>query len=730
MAKGHRKSRRGRKSSRVLPVMLGLAAFTAALAVIGAAALVKITESGLPAVPSWAEYAAGAPKVTRILAADNSVIEEVFVERRTLISPDSLPPLLENAVLAAEDAGFLDHEGLSYAGIARAMLTNLWKGRISQGGSTITQQVVKQVMLSSERTWKRKFRELLLARQFELKLSKNEILAIYMSQIYLGHGRYGFEEAARFFFAKRTVDLSLDEAALLAGLISAPEGNSPMKNPEGAIFRQHYVLDQMADLGMVTREQAQAAARNQLRIWGREEELLGIAPYFTDAVLRELKKLVGPEKLTRGGLQVATTLDLSVSAAVDAAVANGLHDLYVGGRLRSSDERSANIGQVDNGLEEAMPPPPETILARMAGCKRAEEQAFVSVGGSIKVISPESLRRLDADPVRRMDKLCDTIDSLSVSKGTGEVETVQGRMDEVNAELGPQAAFVVINHKTRAVLAMTGGENFRTRKFNRAVQSIRPIGSTIKPFIYTAALMAGIPEDKGWINEPVAFRGAGGKTWRPKNYGGVYDGRSWDMAGALKQSINVIAIKVLQETGVEKVAGLLESFGFKGRIPRDLSMALGSVEATPLELVNAFAVFGSGGKLDTPWMIRSVTDYNDEQLLDHERRSSRVIPANTASKMKSMLRGVVQEGTASGLADIGAEIWGKTGTTNMSREAWFVGGFGDMTGAVIIGYDDRLSMKGATGGNTAVPLFALFARNLIASGEPKQRGRANESGTR
>lgn len=706
---------RSRKKRRGSPVfaLVGILAGLCVIVVLVLAAVVKITEASLPPIPTWDQYADSAPKVTRILASDGSVIRELYTERRTLITPDRLPPLLVNAVLAAEDAGFLEHDGLSYAGIARAMVANLFSGKISQGGSTISQQVVKQVLLSPERTWQRKFRELLLTRLLELKLDKKEILAVYLSQTYLGSGRYGFEEASAYFFGKPASDLNVEEAAMLAGLVSAPEGNSMLKNPEGAVARQMYVLGRMAELDMITPDQARVASGAKLHVVARDPRTLGTAPYFSDAVVRELRGLVGAERLEKGGLTVRTTLDPGVSAAAARSVSEGLSFLYRGGRNRIADQLGGPAGIEDIGLEEKQDVEKGYPTGQVAGCRRGDSQAFVSVDGRMAVVSNASLARLGGTDRERLNQFCDHMDAVAVSKGVRQVDTVHGRLDEMNAELGPQASFVVLDVKSRAVLAMVGGEDFDSRPYNRAIQASMPIGSTIKPFIYGAALMAGIPEDKGWVNEPVAFRGFAGRMWKPRNYGGSYDGRTYDMTGAVRDSINVIAVKVLQETGVGKVAALLEAAGFKGHIPRDLSMALGSVEASPLELANAYAIFGSDGRMDTPWMISDVSDWRGRSLAGHENRPGRVMPADVAKSIRRMLRQVVVDGTARDLNIPEKDVWGKTGTTNMSREAWFAGGFDGLVGAVLVAYDDRLPMRGATGGNTAVPLFRLFVERYV-----------------
>ena len=701
-----------RKAAKSRKKHLGTALLVlAGLIVVGVltlAVVVKLTEASLPAVPSWDEYAASVPKVTRILASDGSVVREIFHQRRTLITPDHLPALLVNAILATEDAGFMEHRGLSYGGIARAMLRNVLHGRISQGGSTISQQVVKQILLTPERTWTRKFKELLLTRQLELKLSKKEILAIYLSHVYLGSGRYGFEEASRFFFGRGVHDLRVEEAAMLAGLVSAPEGNSMLRNPEGAVARQIHVLNRMAETGMLTAEQAETASRARLHVIAKDPTTIGSSGYFADAVERELRRLVGAGQLDTGGFTVMTSLDLAVSEAVEYSIGEGLSGLYRAGRTRVADEGAGFAGVEDLGLGGRTGTGPRLPIAKLAGCRRGDDQAFVTSDGVKKAVSIASIGRLGSDRGKQLDVFCDGFNEVQVSPGIGSMDTFHGKLEVVNAELGPQASFVVLDSSSRAVVAMVGGEDFASRPYNRAIQSSMPIGSTIKPFIYAAALMNDIPEEGGWVNEPVAFRGKGGRLWKPRNYGGAYDGRVYDMTGALKDSINVIAVKVLQQTGVEKVASLLESVGFKGHIPRDLSMALGSVEASPLDLANAYAVFGASGNLDAPWMIDYIDDFHGKRVFSHGSRPGRIIPAAIANRIRKMLRQVVLDGTARALDVEGIEVWGKTGTTNMSREAWFAGGFGRLVGVVLVAYDDRLPMRGATGGNTAVPIFKYF----------------------
>jgi penicillin-binding protein 1A len=720
-----RKASRGRKKrpSRGLrrPLLVYGSLILAGLGILGVVAfatLVRLTEAELPPVPTFAEYEASVPKVSRILASDGTVVAEFFTERRTVIRPDDIAPVLEHALLAAEDSGFHTHAGLSYWGITRAMMVNAWRGEVRQGGSTITQQVAKQVLLSAERTIERKFKEFLAARLIEQKLTKREILAIYLSEVYLGHGRYGFEEASRYYFGKRTADLNAAEAALLAGLVSSPEANSPIRNPEGALARQHYVLGRMVEDGYLTADQAAAEARTQLRLLATEGGRVGAAPYFTDAVRREVTRLFGEGRLLHDGLTVETTLDLAASDAAEAAVSLGLAETFRHGRTRERDEDAAARGESpDDGTEEAdggLPPAPKAVRARIVRCDPNAFAIEVEAGGTHAVLDPLSLGRRILGGKPSVWSICTEGGELPVSLA-GATRAMDGRqVPVVNAELGPQAAMVVLDPRDRGVLALVGGEAFAGRAFNRAVQSRRPIGSTVKPFVYAAALKAGMTPDTTFPNVAIRFRGSHGRSWTPKNYEGGYDGRDYSLTEALAKSINVIAVRVVATITPGPVADLLAAVGVDGQVPRDLSLALGSAESSPLALANAFAAFASGGLHDTPYLIRRVTDAEGNVLLRHEPRPSRQVPAPVAATLKTMMRRVVTDGTGRAAASLPVPAWGKTGTSNRSREAWFVGSDGRRVVSVLVGYDDRLPMAGATGGETAVPFFNLFVRSLPA----------------
>ena len=715
---GSRRRRTSGRKSRSLGrwILRGLLALTVAgvAGLAAATAAVAFVEASLPEIPSFEEYAVRTPKVSRMLAADGTVLAEFFLERRTLTLPDRIPPLVEKAFLAAEDASFRNHGGLSYAGIARAMVVNLWRGRISQGGSTISQQVVKQVLLGPQRTWQRKFRELLLVRRLEARLTKDEILAMYLSEVYLGAGNYGVEEAARWWFGKDAAGLTAGEAALLAGLVSGPEANHPVRNPDGARARRKYVLDRMADLGWLPPEEAARAVA--LPLPSRTAATPSLAPYFTDAVRREVARIFGMGRLLREGLRIRTTLDPGTQQAAEVAVQAFLSRLYSQGRTRTRDEEAGKAdppGEDDDpDGHDPLPAAPRVLDAEVVRCR--EGRIEVEVAGRRARLDPRSLARriLAGQP-----------DPYEVCRPLGRrlpVSVIDPEEDppRVQVEDGPQAALVALDPATRAVRALVGGEDFELRPFNRAVQSRRPIGSTVKPFLYAAARMSGIPADTQVANTAVSFRGGRGRRWTPRNFEGGYDGRLYSLAEAMAQSINVVAVKVLADLGTAPLVDLLRSVGIDGTIPGDLSLALGSAEASPLALANAFADLAADGRHDTPYFIEEVRDALGREVIRHQVRPSQGMPPAIARWVREALREAVTRGTARAAASLPVPAWGKTGTTNRSREAWFAGSDGTLVVAILVGHDDRLPMPGATGGNTAVPLFVDFVRSRIP-GNPR-----------
>ncbi|MBM4386336.1 MAG: transglycosylase domain-containing protein, partial [Deltaproteobacteria bacterium] len=476
----------------------------------------------LPRILSFDEYAENCPKTSRVYAGDGSVAGEFFIERRTVLFPDEIPETFKKAIVAAEDADFYKHGGLSVTGILRAVLKNLIEGEIRQGGSTISQQLVKNFYLSGEKTLKRKFHEALMAWKMEKKLSKDEILAMYLNQIYLGHGRYGIEEASLLYFKRSAKDLKLHEAALIVGLIPAPEIYSPFKSFKLAKERQKYVLSRMIECGMIKQDEAvKSAAMPLLPTQLTYEGTARYGEYYLEEIRRQVIRHLGWTYLYYGGLKVFTPMDLRTQEAADSALFLGLHlvDGKSGVYSRDPEEKplSADMipGIFSEGLKGFMRISGLIFTGRVVGIDRENSRITVDIGGGIKGIVPfASFSRYSAtgsDPALAVKM--DQIARVSLS-GNFLPETP---VPVLNLEMAPQGAIVVIENDTRRCLAISGGDDFEFRKFNRATMAFREIGSVIKPFIFAAGIESGkISPGESFENAPVFLRGKSG-IWSPGN---------------------------------------------------------------------------------------------------------------------------------------------------------------------------------------------------------------------
>lgn len=638
---------------------------------------------GLPSIPSYFQWAARVPKTSKVYAADGRLIAQFYLQKRTLILPDAIPDNLKLAVLAAEDAGFFKHGPVSPISVLRALLIDLLYGRVKQGGSTITQQAVKVLFLSNKRTLHRKIRELVLAYMLERRMTKQQILSVYMSSVYLGLGNIGFEEAAEFYLHKDCEALTIPDAALLAGMISSPERNNPVTHPELAEQRRLIVLDRMLKKGFIDRKTWQAARVQHPVVYSRPRPSLGTAPYFASMVRKQLRLLLGDHSLETEGLRIYTTLDTGVQAYANWVEALGLAHLFRQGRRRLADENHAHK-TVGN--------------AQIIGCDaRAGHWIVRTDKKGLKVNIPfawaQRLFFSDLAPC--------------AVKGRVRLRAILHQSDGTLTGIpvfGPQAAITVIDPTDFSVVAMTGGESFDASRFNRAVNAIRPVGSVAKPFIYAVALDTGkVAPGQTFPNTPLALRAGGGRWWRPSNYEG-FDNKNYTLEQALAYSINVIAIRVLLRTGITAVSEFFTRLGIHARVPHNLSLALGSLETSPMEVAGAMGLFAHNGMYDRPFLIRQVMTFDGKLLFRHHARPRRVLQKWVARKVREYMHAVTTYGTGRSMAGI-PDAWGKTGTTNRSREVWFAGGCAGMTMAVYVGYDDRLPMPHATGANTALPFF-------------------------
>lgn len=668
------------------------------------------------------------PQVSRILAADGTVVAEFFRERRTVIPREQIPEVLVQAVLAAEDADFYSHEGLDYMGMARALYNSLRAGRVTGSGSTITQQTVKNMLLTHERSFTRKAREIILTRRLEERLSKDDILTIYLNTIYLGHGRYGVEEAARYYFDKHAAQLDLNEAATLAGIIQSPERLSPRKHATAAVGRRAYVLEQMAKNGFITAEAASAVDHSPIVLAEEPPERIDTAMWFVNVVKRQVLAKLGEDALYEGGLRIYTTLDLRRQRAAQAAVRRGL--LAIDARQgfgeasqhikdstpwREKRKRALAAWQQDEPDRKDKVPLERAMPARVQEITR--DTIHVDLGFVKADIPRENAQRFANDkgqlPFRPGDEVVVSL--------RADGPAYPKKMDAVLAG-APQSAMVVMDPRNRAVLALVGGWDYASYPYDRATQARRQPGSSFKPFVYGAALASKrFTPATVMLDAPETWQIGPGKWWKPKNYDGKYRGEV-SLRTALARSINTVAVKLTNDLGIEPVQTFARQAGIRSELADNLTLALGSSEVSPLELVNAYATIANGGLPGEPYFITEVADAQgviDVKFGDDtEDRPDRAIDEDVAWLLRNMMRSVVTAGSGIQVSKLTKrEVVGKTGTSNDARDTWFVGLLPEVVAAAWVGFDAPQSLgPKETGGRTAAPIVGEYLKEVEGRG--------------
>lgn len=654
----------------------------------------------LPSVSTLRDYRP--PQTTRVYDRHRKVIGEIFTERRTVIPMSEVPRNVVLSVLAAEDADFYEHEGLDYAGILRAVGRDILEGRAAQGGSTITQQVVKLMLLTPERTISRKLRELILARRLENELSKDEILHLYLNNVNFGHGRYGIQEAARYYFAKNARELTLAEASLLAGVPQAPARLSPRSHPEAARRRQLYVLSQLEAKRDVywpdLSEEAIAAAREQKVEPVELPESAGAAPEVLAIARQELLAAAGEEALGAGGYEVHTTLDLSLQKQSRAALQRG---------LRSVDERQGYQGAIRRSKKRRGPKPTaavgslrmgRTYLAQVTASDDDAEQIRLDVAGHPAVVRMRDVARYNPDGLSasKFAKKGDLL-PVSITQMGSDEDPAVARM-----ERGPEGAVVIIEPRSRDVLALVGGYAAKSG-FNRATQAIRQPGSTFKPIVYARAIQSRqFTAASLVLDAPAVY-----DEWKPQNY------EEWTYQGtirlreALARSINMVAIRVVEDIGVQEVAEFARLDGITTKLEEDMALALGASGVRPIELTNAYATFAAGGRWEPARLVTRIVAPDGTRVPLEPREPARdVMAPSEAYVITSMLQSVVREGTGTPAQRLERAVGGKTGTSNAARDAWFVGYSPTVVAGVWVGFDDQRSLgRRETGTKTALPIW-------------------------
>lgn len=698
-----------------------IAGITASALLIGAgAAGFAWLETRLPDVFSFAAYRKVALEHSRVVAANGELVGRFGPQVRTVVPLSRIPKTLLFAVVCAEDAAFFHHPGLDLLGIARALWVDLVQRRYAQGASTITQQFAKTRYLSAEKSIVRKLKELVLARKLEQKLSKEDILAMYVNEIYFGHGRYGVEEAARFYFDKPVGQLDVAEAALLAGVVNSPARFSPIRHPEAAHARRSYVLQQMRRRGYISVEDAARAEARPLPPRGHGD-LDARAPYYVRHVRGLLNERFGPGLVRHGGLRVEVALDVPTQRAAEAAVARGLRRVDRHYRVVKPLRHYANEAAMAAGLKRLTKRQPKerrtlgrVLLGVVRGRDRGRDAWLVDLGEERAHLPVAALARY-ADPGPGADGAEATGKAIEFAEGD-LIRVSVTRRDasgtRLAPEFGPQAALFALEPESRLVRAMVGGDSFEMHPFDRSRNSRRQPGSTFKTFVYGAAIEAGVATPDTEVEDARRTHISHGRPWTPRNYSGEYDGAKHTLRDALARSINSVAVEIAERVGPEQVAEFARRAGIHSPLVADLPLALGASGVNPAELANAYATLAAGGQHAEPIMVTRVIDRFGQELFNGRAQPQRVMSERVAVALTDMLGEVVRRGSGRS-ANVGRPVAGKTGTSNRGRDAWFVGFSPRLCAAVWVGHDDRKPMKDGSGGKWALPIWADFMRTAL-----------------
>ena len=702
----------------------------------------------LPDYTQLEDYAP--PVTTRVHAGDGSLLAEYAVQRRVFVPIATIPEIVRNAFLAAEDQNFYKHPGVDPIGVARAMVTNirnLGTGRRPEGASTITQQVAQNFLLTKDVSIERKIREAIISFRIERAFTKDEILELYLNEIYLGFGAYGVASAGLNYFGKSLTQLTPGEAAFLAALPKAPNNYNPVTKQAAAVARRNYVLGRMAEDGAITAEVAETLRKEPIRVVRSDGAARISAPYFAEEVRRELAENIGEDGLYKGGLSVRTTLDSRLQLIAQKALRNGLitYDRRHGWRGPIAQLKDVSAWQ--DGVAKIKLPPGggDWLLAAVTAV--AQEQAEIGfVDGHTGVIPLAELKW--AREWRKGQNRGPRVKTADAVLAPGDVVFVSPRAEDSDGNPYPDGshrleqlpeingAVIAIDPHTGRVLAMTGGLNFKASEFNRATQAWRQPGSAFKPIVYMAGLDNGFTPSTRILDAPfVIDQGAGQGKWKPANYTKKFYGPS-PMRLGIEKSRNLMTVRLAQTIGMESVANQAERLGVVDHLPRHLSMSIGAGETTLMRITAAYAMIVNGGKKITPTLIDRIQDRTGATVFRHDTRPcleclqdawnlqdppqlpdlrEKVVEPGTAYQMVSMLQGVVQRGTGRRIAELRLPLAGKTGTTNQSLDTWFVGFSPDLAVGVFVGFDEPRSLgKRETGSNVPAPIFKEFMAQALA----------------
>jgi penicillin-binding protein 1A len=684
-----------------------------------AAALLWHFSKDLPALDQLGTYQPSL--VTQVYSVDQKLIGQFFIERRTLTPIAYIPERLRRAVIAVEDVRFFEHPGLDYIGMLRAAWTNVRRGGKVEGASTITQQLARSLFLSSERTFDRKVRELILAYKMELVLTKEQILELYLNQIYFGQGAYGVATAAQTYFGKELSDLTIGESAFLAGLPKSPNHYSPFKGYDRAKKRQEHVLARMEEAKFLTAAEREEAAAEILNF--RRPGVEQAAPYFVEYIRQMLVAKYGEETVYKGGLKVFTTLNMEMQRAAEAAFAAGLRELDKRqgwrGPLRTADvtvplpltvaaatDQAIKVGDYREGFVTKVAKDYYLVQMSTAVAKLAfDDMAWAKR----RLIGPDLAKDVVVNlNLKQVLKPGDVIEVM--------VKKLDRDMVHVQLEQTPliEGGLIALEPGKGAIRAMVGGYDFGRSEYNRAVQAHRQPGSAFKPIIYATAVNQGMSPASVILDAPVVYQQEEDeKTWKPENYGRKIHGMV-SLRDALAHSHNLATVRLLDKVGVKNVIEFAKTVGITSPLAADLSLGLGSSSVGLMELTSVYGVFLNQGNRAEPYAILSIQDNAGKVLEQAEPEALPVISKETAYLITNMMEDVIQKGTGQAAKVIGRPIAGKTGTTDEFINAWFIGGAPNLVAGIYVGFDDRRSLgETESGAHAALPIWTSFMQAVL-----------------
>ena len=684
----------------VFGVLLLLSAFLGTMA-----GLLMVYSTDLPQISDLERYRPST--ITELYDDQGRQIGSFALQRRVLASYDDFPKVLRDSILSTEDKNFEKHWGINFWRVMGATYRDITSGSRAQGASTLTMQLSRNLFLSPERHFSRKIQEAILALQIERHFTKQQIFTMYCNQIFLGHGVYGFEAGAQYYFTKHAKDLKLEEAALLAGLPKAPVSYSPINYPDRALKRRNLVINNMLEDGKITAEEAGRAKTAPLRLNIQPET--SPAPYFVEEVRRYLEKKYGADQVHEGGLRVYTSLDLDLQRTATRAVLDGLaaYERRHGwkGQLKNVTQSGESISKYQDPDWQQPIAPGDYVHAVVVDiglqfCK-------VKMGRYSASLGPAELawtgRKLPKNILTPGDIVYVKILALN-SDGSARISLEQ--------DSGAQGALLAIDNATGDIKAMVGGRDYDSSKFNRATQAQRQAGSSFKPFVFTAAIDQGASPDDMILDAPATFN-SGGTAYSPRNFDRRFEGNI-TLRHALAESRNVPAVKLAQKVGIATVADYARRFGIVSPIPQFLPAALGAADLTLYEQTAAFTVFPNDGLRIEPRYIRKVTDYEGHVLEQDFPDARDVISQRTARTMVSLLQEVVKHGTGAAARKLNHPLAGKTGTTNDYTDAWFIGFSPSVTCGVWVGFDEKKDLgENETGGHAALPIWIDFMHEVV-----------------